>query len=75
MSAVKLSVSLSEDDVALLDAYAQSSGLRSRSAVVQHALRRLREVDLEADYTAAWREWDRSGERQAWEATSADGLL
>lgn len=71
---MKLSVSLSEEDVALLDEYARLSGLPSRSAAVQHAVRLLRHPDLEQDYAAAWEEWEGSGERAAWEGTVADGL-
>jgi Arc/MetJ-type ribon-helix-helix transcriptional regulator len=71
---VKLSVSLSEEDVALLDAFARVNGLPSRSAVVQHALRLLRTAHLEADYAAAWQEWESSGEAALWEGTAGDGL-
>lgn len=71
---MKLSVSVSEEDVALLDEYARSSGLRSRSAALQHAIRLLRHVDLEEDYAAAWDEWESSGQRAAWEGTVGDGL-
>lgn len=71
---MKLSVSMSEEDVALLDQYARTAGLPSRSAVLQHAIRLLRQVDLEHDYAAAWEDWDSSGERIAWEGVVADGL-
>jgi len=71
---VKLSVSLSEDDVALLDQYARTAGLPSRSAAVQHAVRLLRHVDLEQDYANAWEEWEASGARAAWDDTTGDGL-
>jgi Arc/MetJ-type ribon-helix-helix transcriptional regulator len=71
---MKLSVSLSEEDVALLDDYARSAGLRSRSAALQHALRLLRHADLGEDYAAAWHEWESSGERDVWEGTVSDGL-
>lgn len=71
---MKLSVSLSEDDVAALDEYARAAGLRSRSAALQHAIRLLRFADLEDDYAAAWREWEASGEQAAWENTAGDGL-
>lgn len=73
MRRMKLSVSLSDDDVALLDEYARSSGLPSRSAALQHAVRLLRHADLEQDYTAAWEEWESSGERATWEGTVGDG--
>jgi Arc/MetJ-type ribon-helix-helix transcriptional regulator len=71
---MKLSVSLSEEDVALLDEYARSSGLRSRSAALQCAVRLLRHADLEQDYAAAWEDRESSGERAAWEGTVGDGL-
>ena len=71
---MKLSISVSEEDVALLDAYAHTSGLRSRSAAVQHAIHLLREADLEGDYAAAWTDWESSGERASWEGTVSDGL-
>jgi predicted transcriptional regulator len=71
---VKLSVSLSDDDVAALDAYARATGLRSRSAALQHAIRLLRHPDLEQDYTAAWDEWANSGDAVAWESATGDGL-
>jgi Arc/MetJ-type ribon-helix-helix transcriptional regulator len=71
---MKLSVSLSDDDVALLDDYARTWRLQSRSAALQHAVRLLRHADLDRDYAAAWEEWDSSGERAAWEGTVGDGL-
>ncbi len=72
---MKLSVSLSEDDVVALDEYARTAGLGSRSAALQYAIRLLRRVDLEADYEAAWEEWDASGDRAAWESASGDGVV
>ncbi len=71
---MKLSVSLPAEDVALLDQYARTVGLPSRSAAVQHAVRLLRHADLEQDYAAAWEEWEISGARAAWDATTGDGL-
>ena len=74
MSQVKVSVSLSEDDVAALDRYAKAAGLKSRSAAIQEAIRRLGDADLEDAYAAAWQEWEDSGDAEAWESASADGL-
>lgn len=74
MQPMKLSVSLSDEDVALLDDYARTVGLRSRSAALQHAVRLLRHAELSRDYAAAWEEWESSGERVAWESTVGDGL-
>lgn len=72
---MKLSVSLPDDDVALLDEYARTAGLKGRSAVIQHALRLLRQAELEQDYAAAWEEWESTGEQSAWDATAGDGLV
>lgn len=71
---MKLSVSLPEEDVTTLDAFARSSGLASRSAVVRHAIQLLRLPDLEDDYAAAWEEWESSGDQAAWESVASDGL-
>lgn len=71
---MKLSISLSGDDLAVLDDYARAAGLPSRSAAVQHAIRLLRHPDLDQDYTAAWDEWTASGAQAEWETTAADGL-
>lgn len=71
---MKLSISLPEKDVAVLDEFAEHSGLRSRSAAVQHAVQLLRFPELERDYAEAWAEWEQSGEQAAWEGTAADGL-
>lgn len=69
---MKLSVSLSADDVALLDRYVAAAGLGSRSAGLQHAVRALADPQLEADYAAAWDEWEASGEAELWETVAGD---
>lgn len=74
MSQVKLSVSVSEGEVAALDNYVRAAGLKSRSAAIQQAIRLLGDPELEADYAAAWQEWEDSGDAAAWESTVADGL-
>jgi metal-responsive CopG/Arc/MetJ family transcriptional regulator len=61
---VKLSVSLSDEDVAVLDTYVEQAGLPSRSAGLQRAIRMLRYPTLEDDY----------GEAEAWEKSVGDGL-
>jgi antitoxin MazE9 len=71
---VKLSVSLSDEDVAVLDAYVEKAGLPSRSAGLQRAIRMLRYPTLEDDYENAWSEWATAGEAEAWEETVGDGL-
>ncbi len=69
-----LSVSVSQADVSVLDERVRSSGPRSRSAALQHAIRLLRHEGLEEGYAAAWQEWDDSGERSAWEGVVGGGL-
>jgi len=71
---MKLSVSLSESDVAALDRYARRTGLESRSAAIQQAIRLLDDPDLESAYASAWQEWEASSDAGAWEAATADGL-
>lgn len=71
---MKLSISLSEDDVAALDRYVRATGVSSRSAAVQRAIRMLSDPELEHAYAAAWDGWETTGEATAWESTSADGV-
>jgi Arc/MetJ-type ribon-helix-helix transcriptional regulator len=71
---MKLSISLSEEDVAALDRYVQAAGAPSRSAAIQQAIRMLGDPELEDAYADAWDEWQASGEAAAWEVATADGL-
>ncbi|WP_395726287.1 ribbon-helix-helix domain-containing protein [Nakamurella sp.] len=71
---MKLSVSLPDEDVAILDEYARTAGLPSRSAALHHAVRMLRLPELERNYEAAWNEWEASGTEAAWNTTTADGV-
>lgn len=71
---MKVSVSLSKEDLAALDRYVEQAGLGSRSAAVQHAIRLLEDPGLEADYAAAWDEWAGAGDDDSWAAASSDGL-
>jgi len=72
---MKLSISLTDADVALIDQYATEGGFASRSAVVQHALSRLRAQDLQGSYAAAWNEWSGEGDANAWDSVAADGMV
>lgn len=71
---MKLSISLPDEDVAVLDRYARAAGITSRSAAIQRAIRLLGQPDLDDAYAAAWDEWEASGDATAWEETTADGL-
>lgn len=71
---MKLSVSLSDDDVAALDEHVRKAGLASRSAAIHQAVRLLRQSGLEQSYAAAWEEWEQSADREEWESVTGDGL-
>jgi Arc/MetJ-type ribon-helix-helix transcriptional regulator len=71
---MKVSVSLPDEDVEYLDAYARSQGLESRSAALQKAVRLLRASELGADYEDAWAEWAASGDAELWDAVNPDGV-
>ncbi|UPU88594.1 ribbon-helix-helix domain-containing protein [Demequina sp. TMPB413] len=67
---MKLSISLTDDDVALIDQFAAAGDYPSRSAVIQHALARLRAQGLHGDYADAWTEFSDGGDAGRWEASS-----
>ncbi|HJS73119.1 MAG TPA: ribbon-helix-helix domain-containing protein [Vicinamibacteria bacterium] len=71
---MKISVSLSEEDVAFLDEYARNLGVRSRSGVIQRAVRLLRAAELGPAYAEAWTEWQAGGDADVWESTVGDGI-
>ena len=70
---MKLSISLPAEEVGFVDAYARSQGIKSRSGVIQTALRLLRTSELADDYASAWAEWDEEDDK-AWDRSSRDGL-
>jgi Arc/MetJ-type ribon-helix-helix transcriptional regulator len=70
---MKVSVSLPEDDVEFLDAFAQSQGIESRSAVVHRAVGLLRASELGDAYEDAFASFsDEDGD--FWDVAAADGL-
>ena len=71
---MKVSVSLPEEDVEFLDAYADSQGITSRSAVLHKAVRLLRASGLGGAYEDAWQEWAAEGQADVWNVTIDDGL-
>jgi Arc/MetJ-type ribon-helix-helix transcriptional regulator len=71
---MKVSVSLPEEDVEFLDAYAQAQGLPSRSAVLHKAVRLLRGAELAPAYEDAFLSWEESADATDWDATSGDNL-
>lgn len=71
---MKLSISLSELDLAFLDQFAKDSALPSRSAAIQKALRLVRESNLGSSYEEAWSEWETNEDSILWDRTLGDGL-
>lgn len=71
---MKVSVSLSEDDLEFVDRYARQRGAASRSSVIHRAIELLRTSELESAYADAWDEWQRSGEAEVWDGASGDGI-
>ena len=70
---MKLSVSMSDDDVEFIDKYASEHGVESRSGVMQRAVSMLRVTELGDDYAAAWTEWA-ADDTGAWDVVVADGI-
>ena len=71
---MKLSVSLPEEDVQFLDAYAAAEGFGSRSAALHSAVRLLRATQLGPAYEEAFSDWEQSGAAVEWDIAGADGL-
>lgn len=71
---MKLSVSLPQEDLDFLDAFAQERGIDSRSAAIQKAIDFLRASQLGPAYAAAWKEWLTTDDSFDWETTASDGL-
>ena len=67
-------MSLPEEDVAILDEFARTAGLPSRSAALHRAVGMLRLPELERDYEAAWNEWEASGDHATWDTAAGDGI-
>ncbi len=71
---MKLSISLSEEDIQRLDQYVESEGLPSRSAGLRDAIRMLGSPGLMAEYAVAFSEWQSNPDRDLWDQTAADGI-
>jgi hypothetical protein len=73
MRVEKLSISLTPESVALIETYRRAHAMKSRSQVIEHALQRLRQEDLETAYREAAAERDLNREPD-WDLASSDGL-
>jgi Arc/MetJ-type ribon-helix-helix transcriptional regulator len=69
---MKLSVSLSDEDVAFLDQYMADHAVASRSAALQQAIRLLRASELAGAYAAAFTEWDEDDSNRVWDSVISD---
>lgn len=69
---MKISVSLPRGDVEFLDEIAKTEGYASRSAAVAAAIRLLRASRLGAEYEAAFRESEESGDRELWDSIAGE---
>ena len=68
--AVKVSLNLSEEDVAFIDRQVRAGHYRSRSAVMGAALMLWRKSELESGYVEAFENID-----PIWDRSTADGLV
>ena len=71
---MKLSVSLPDEDIEYLDAYAERQGLSSRSAALKKAVRLLRASELGAAYEDAGAEWAARDDSVLWDGATSDGV-
>ena len=71
---MKVSISLPDEDIEFLDAYASSEGLGSRSAALRKAIRLLRASELGPAYEEAFAEWAGTEDAALWDTTVGDGL-
>lgn len=71
---MKISISLSDEDVAYLDAETSGGRFASRSAAVAAAIGWMRRGDLVSAYDQAFDEWADSDDAAAWDASTSDGV-
>jgi Arc/MetJ-type ribon-helix-helix transcriptional regulator len=71
---MKVSLSLPDQDIQFLDEFARTVGARSRSAVIQRAVRLLRASEFGTAYAQVWKEWEVGGDAEVWESATGDGL-
>jgi Arc/MetJ-type ribon-helix-helix transcriptional regulator len=69
MRTEKLSITLTPEAIGVIDAYRAAHSVKSRSQVIEQALRRLRTDELEAAYREA-----SAADLSEWNTTLSDGL-
>lgn len=70
----RFSISISREIAQFVETYQQENDVKSRSEVIERALKLLREKELQQAYYEAGQEWSASEDASLWEGTSADGL-
>jgi len=71
---MKVSISLSDEDLEFVDSQTRAGRYPTRSAAVQAAIRIMRDREHVDSYAAAWDEWDSSGDSAIWDAAADDGI-
>jgi Arc/MetJ-type ribon-helix-helix transcriptional regulator len=71
---MKLSVSLPDEDVDVLDRYVAAHVGATRSSALRDAIALLRQRDLYAEYEVAFTAWTGSDDAAAWDRASGDGV-
>lgn len=70
---MKLSVSMPDSDVRVLDAYVAAHSGATRSSALHQAVTLLREQSLVGQYDAAMDDWQASDDAELWDRTAGDG--
>ncbi len=70
----RFSISVSREIARFVETYQQKNDVKSRSEVIERALKLLREKELQQAYYEAGQEWLAGEDADLWESTSADGI-
>jgi Arc/MetJ-type ribon-helix-helix transcriptional regulator len=71
---MKISISVPDSSMVLLDRVVELKGLGSRSVAIQQAIELLVIDSLVADYRSAFEDSEYSDESSAWDALAGEGL-
>jgi Arc/MetJ-type ribon-helix-helix transcriptional regulator len=71
---MKLSISVPDETVELLDRVVKMRGITSRSAAIQQGIDLLVNDSLLASYRVAFAEFDEQGDGEIWDGVAGDGI-
>jgi len=75
MNKANMSITVDRSLVDFVENYQKKHKVRSKSQVIEHALKTLRQAQLIEEYKTSIREWEADAEEAAlWDGTVADGL-